>query len=107
MPKGYKGTSEDWVHVTIWVKPSEWDKILYNFASSGKESVSQYVIDKLMEIELPPETERKNNKRMKKGEEKGCIKPLCVPKDKWEIVKEKANLCGLKVSPYVLAVLLG
>ncbi len=107
MPRGYRGTGLEWLHVTIWCKPSEWDKIQYDWASSGKQTVSQYVIDKLMECQPNPLSVRDNNVRTTKHGEKGVVKPLCVPADKWEIVKQRANALGLKVSPYVLSVLLG
>lgn len=101
MPRGYRGTGLDWLHVTIWCKPSEWDKIQYDWASSGKQTVSQYVIDRLMEYgEKPVE------KREKTLVEKGGVRPLCVPKDKWELVKQRAEENGLNVSQYVLGILI-
>lgn len=100
MPRGYRGTGLDWLHVTIWCKPSEWDKIQYDWASSGKQTVSQYVIDKLMEYGEKPVEKREKTK------DKGFVKPLCVPRDKWELVKQRAEKNGLKVSQYVLGIIL-
>lgn len=97
--KGKKYTQNDWLHVSIWCRPSEWDRLNYLSASSTK-SVSTWAIDKLLaykgqvvEIEHPAE--------------QGKSRPLCVPADKWEIVKERAEKAGMSISNYVLSVLLG
>lgn len=88
------------LHVTIWIKPSEWDKIQYDWASSGYRYVSGYVINKLLNYKGVP-TKRKNDRT-----EGGCIKSLCFEKDKWAIVKERAEKCDMKISQYVVSILM-
>ncbi len=97
----YKCVKSDteWKHVAIWIKPSEWDRINYLSASTGK-SVSMYVIDKLMAFDgvvVPVADDKK---------EKGITKTLCVPADKWEIVKQKAKDCDMPTSKYLTYVIL-
>lgn len=96
--KGKKYSENDWIHVTIWCRPSEWDRI--NYLSAGAKSVSAYVLDKCLNyVGTPAE--------LISPDEVGKSRPLCVPVEKWNIVKEKAENAGMSISKYVLAVVLG
>lgn len=97
--KGRKFSPNDWIHVTIWCRPDEWDKLNYLSASSTK-SVSTWIVDKVYnysgvvkELEY---TEKVSGK----------VKPLCVPAKEWGIIKERADKCGMSISKYVLSIAL-
>lgn len=89
-------TPEGSVHVTIWCKPSQWDKLQYLSAPSCK-NVSTWICDTAYNfngvVKPLPRT---------KGEQ-GKVYPLCVAKDKWDKIKQKAEDCEVSISNYVLS----
>lgn len=98
MVKGKRYSDIDFKRVTIWCRPSEWDKLNYLSAGSNK-TLSAWAIDELMKFDgVPTPVEHPN--------EEGGIKPLCVPSDKWNVVKERAEKAEMSISNYVLSVLL-
>ena len=97
---GSKFSDKEWIHVSIWCKPSEWDRLNYLSIATGK-TLSAWVIDNLMAHhgEVPYRPKIKNGER-------GCSKSLCVEKDKWEIVKQRAEEEEMNTSKYLLSILL-
>lgn len=98
--KGRKFSENDWIHVTIWCRPDEWDRLNYLSASSTK-SVSTWLVDKVMNFNgVPAELQYV-------AKQTGKVKPLCVPAKEWGIIKERAEKCDMSVSKYVIAIALG
>lgn len=91
-----KRSDKSWRNVAIYVSRENWDKIKYLSASSGK-STSNWIMDKLKEY---------GNKVPEKTYDGEFAKTLCVDEAEWDIVKNKAKMCNLSVSRYVVAVLL-
>lgn len=92
-------SKEGAIHVSIWCKPSEWDRLQYLSAPSQKH-VSTWICDTVYYY-----TGVVKEKPKVKGES-GKIYPMCVPKDKWDKIKERAEQCDLTISKYILAVCL-
>lgn len=93
-------SKEGSMHVTIWCKPSEWDRLQYLSAPSGKP-VSTWICDTVYNFSGVVK------ERPKVKGETGKVYPLCVQKDKWETIKERAEQCDMTISKYLLAVCLG
>lgn len=93
-PLGYRISEYDYIHVTIWIKKEQWNKIVYLSETSGK-TVSNWVVDKTLECTELKEVENE------KGP--GMIKPLCVPIQKWDIIKQRAEKKGMSISKYVIS----
>lgn len=98
--KGRKFTDNDWIHVSIWVKPSEWERLNYLASASGK-SLSTWLVDEVLAMGTTPVVHR-----AKIRNEQGCSKSLCVDSRKWEIIKERAESNGMNITKYVLACVL-
>lgn len=100
--KGKKYTDKDFKRVTIWCKPSEWERLNYLSACSGK-TLSAWAIEKALKgvekkVEVGALTEI--------GTEQGCVKPLCVESKKWDVIKKRAEKKGMSISKYFLLVTL-
>ena len=67
-------------------------------AASGK-TLSAWILERLMSYEGVPPLYVQNE------EDIGKSRSLCFPKDKWEIIKERANSCGMTFSQYVISVI--
>lgn len=96
--KGKRYSMIDYENITIWCRPSEWDKLNYLSAGSNK-TLSAWVIDELMKFDGVPTP-------IEHPDEVGKVKPLHVPVDKWNVVKERAEKAEMSISNYVLSVLL-
>lgn len=92
-------TPEGSVHITIWCKPSEWDKLQYLSAPSCKP-VSTWVCDTVYNYDGVVQ-----DRPVTRGEA-GKVYPLCVPRDKWNVIKQRAEKAGMSISKYVLAICL-
>lgn len=92
---GTRWSSIDWLHVTIWAKDSEWERLKY--LSAASESLSSWLVDTVLDFKGTPV------KRKKIRGEVGKVRPLCVDAAKWRVIKDKADIAGLKISQYVLA----
>lgn len=97
---GTKISDKEWIHVSIWCKPSEWDRLNYLSISSGK-TLSAWAMD----ILLAHKGDVPYRPKIKDGE-RGCSKSLCVEKDKWEIIKKNAEEENMNTSKYLLSILL-
>lgn len=89
-------SKEGVIHVTIWCKPSEWDRLQFLSAPSGK-TLSKWICDTAYNYKgvVQPLPKVKG--------EYGKVYPLCVAKDRWEVIKERAKDCELTISKYILA----
>lgn len=95
---GTKFSDINWLHVTIYCKQSQWDRMEYLSADSNK-TLSAWVINKAL-------SHKGSVSAPEKTDEQGIRKSLCVPADKWEEITEKASENDMSVSKYVLAVCL-
>ena len=92
---GTRWSTVDWLHVCIWAKDSEWEQL--NYLAAGSESLSNWLVNKVLDFKGTPV------KRKKIRGERGKVRPLCVDAKKWAVIKDRANIAGLKISQYVLA----
>ena len=90
-------SDKTWRHTCIYITPENWDRIKFLSASSGLKT-SAWIMKQLKEYgeKVPAIPQR----------EGGCSKSICVEEQDWEIVKRRAELCGMSTSQYVRAVLL-
>ena len=97
---GTKLSNIQWLHVTITMKPYEWERINYLCADSGK-NLSGWVVSKIASHKgtVTPRVVKDDGEKM-------VVKPLCVPADFWQKVKEMADANGMKVSPFVMSILM-
>jgi len=95
----YKESELGVKHVTIWCKPSQWDRLQYLAAPTGK-AVSRYICDTVFNYSGKVEPLKKDNA------ESGKVYPLCVAENQWEEIQKKAKKNGMTTSKYVLAVCL-
>lgn len=101
--KGKKYTNKDFKRVTIWCKPSEWERLNYLSADSGK-TLSAWAIDKALKGKVG--NYNSSDYDFDEKGERGCIKPLCVESEKWDIIKSRAEKKGISTSKYFLSVTL-
>lgn len=89
----------EWTNQSIWLYPSEIDRLEYDRAPTGK-TLSAYIIDKVYSYgdKIPEKVDRDKSV-------KGNVKSLCFPMDKWQAVKARAESCGMKITQYVVNIL--
>lgn len=94
-------------HLCISIYPSQWDKIKYISADSGK-STSRYVADKVVEYikangEKAPEEKIKDNL---KGKEHHVLKPLSFEENTFNLIKLTSKKAGVPTSRYIRYIVL-
>lgn len=87
-------------HLTIWVYPSEWDRLKYLSAGCNK-TVSRYIIDKVLACKVKTPKDIVRDKSVK-----GMVKPLSFEEHEFDIMKEKVEQSGLGTTEYLLNVAL-
>ena len=97
--KGCKYTDNNWIHTTIFCKPSEWDMLNFLSAPSGK-NLSTWIALKVLSSKGELKT------RVKNKEEKGCIKSLCFEEKAYKDIKEKADAYNVSVAKLILGICL-
>lgn len=98
--KGKKYSDKDFIRVSIWCKPSEWETLNYKSASSGK-TLSCWAIDTALAYGDKNVIVYESNMAT---DERGCVKSLCVESEKWDIIKKRAERYNMSISKYFLAV---
>ena len=93
-------------HLTIWVKESEWDRMKFLSASSGK-TLSKYVEDICIKwIENHPNTPPEKLERSFKSE-KGTIKPLSFSEANYKRIQDYVKKNEIKMTRFIVALILG
>lgn len=97
--RGEKLPNSGYIHYTLWVRPSEWNKIQFDASATGK-SVSKYIIDKVLDyVGTPVKWESDKT-------EKGSQKSVCFFIKDWERVLERVETSGLNISRYIVSILM-
>lgn len=96
---GRKFSDKEHLHVGVRMYPSEWDRVKYLSAKSGK-STSAYVISVLLAYEGIPKRRQRQTGVLTENI------PLCIPyREQWDKVKERAKAADMSISCYVASVL--
>lgn len=87
--------------VSIWVYPSEWDKLNYLASGAGK-TVSRYIADKVLFYTgtSPEDVKREPSKN-------GQSRVLCFEENEYKIIDAKIKKSGQGVTQFLLNLSLG
>lgn len=91
-----RGLSKQYKHTSIFVTPTDWDKL--NFLADGEnKNVSRYIVDEIFKEDRQPSEYVPEQTRIRKS--------ICVKEQELERIKALAEKYNMSVSNYILGMI--